>query len=610
MTNEQLYGKANFSQLKKSPSTDIYTLAAYVYTGEHQKARWMAEHLAGQLDARATAFVNFHLGISYTRTSHYKKASSYFKLNIKLAEENSKDAEIQFLSWQGLGFFYYFFSHHKKSLRAAHEAHKNLLLFNNKNLSPFYLILSMDLQGHNLIQRFRIHQGIDVLQQAYDIALEHKIAPFVNSVKFSLLLYKSRFIDSPSTSIDNLTRAFKEIASHDDYSRSELVCEISNRLMLKGHFNEAKNFLSDNYKVIYESDNKRQMGQLNFRMTYCMFRQGSFEQALYLAKTARANLNPVIDRGLIAQILGLEIKILTAMGEPTTSALNELKSIDAKSDNLLIKRINRRIFKEIGSANNGEDPLGDIVDQLHSDKSEETYNHIVTNEMFGLLGDFFNIPSGKEFIVLNAPDSQTVIFNQGKIEVVKPLGNLLVQLTKVLSAHTCSKEEIIQKVWNYREYDPLRHDSLIYSSVTRLRNLLNLSEQQLIFDGEGYRLNMTVLNYQQMRTQELTAPILHSKPTPTTYVPANENVFLTEDLNFRQFRVLQDSQIDNLTVKSYGKQFSVTTMTALRDLRKLCEFGYLKKIGKGRATTYMKTLKPAGHSGTGLDYSSDKNIDL
>lgn len=593
MTNEQLYGQASFTQLKKNNKSDIYTLAAYVYTGEHQKARWMAEHLRPHLNARDIVFVNFHLGISFTRTSHYKKAASYFKENLRFAQKHEQDYEIQFLSWQGLGFFYYFFSHHKKSLQAAYKAHKSLMKFNNKSLSPFYLILSLDLQGHNLIQRARIHQGIDTLQQAYDTALANKVMPFVNSVQFSLLLYKSRFIDSTNISIENLKKAFTEIDSHDDYSRSELVCEISNRLMLNGRFNDAKSFLTDNYKVIYESDNKRQMGQLNFRMTYSMFRQGSFEQALYLAKTARANLNSIIDRGLISQILGLEIKILSAMGESTINALNELKTIHDKTDNLLIKRINRRIFKENSASNKGEDPLGDIVDQLAFAKSDELFNELVKNEMFGLLGDFFEITSGKEFIVVNAPNAQTVVVNQGKIEVAKPLGNILIQLIKFLGEQTCTKEQIIQQVWSYKEYDPLRHDSLIYSSITRLRNLLNLTEHQLFFDGEGYRLNMSVLDYHQLHSQNVKEITKNPALVSKHFVQNQELMQFTEELNFRQFRILQNMDVQNLSVKSYSSLFKVTTMTALRDLRKLCEYGYLKKIGRGRATTYLKTLKPA-----------------
>ncbi|MCJ8275546.1 MAG: hypothetical protein HRT44_13215, partial [Bdellovibrionales bacterium] len=379
MTTQKLYLEGRFTELRQSDSNDIYKVGALVFLGEHQEARWLADQEESAHDINQRVFVQFHLGISYTRTSNYKKAAQLFKNNLQLIKTEDLSLDSQFLSYQGLGFYHYFFSRHKLSLKSTHQAHKILLKFDNKETKALYQILCLDLEGHNLVHRMRIHKGIKTLEKALEIADRNNMTAFKKSLTFSILIYRCKYLLSPTQGLNSLLQAYEKISPNDDYSMSTLIFEISNLYMLSGEFKKADQFLSQNYKVIYNTENKRLMGQLNFRMTYNLYRKGSFEQALYLAKSARSNLKKLTDRGLICQILGLEINILKAMGEQTDELEKELFETDKDIDNLLIKRRNHRSLKLSSPLNNGEDPRGDFFEKLGRDNDSSTYKELINN---------------------------------------------------------------------------------------------------------------------------------------------------------------------------------------------------------------------------------------
>ncbi len=590
MTTETLYQQAHFKELKNLGKSDIYVMGAHCFTGDHQRTRWLAEDLWPNSSPIQQAFISFHLGVSLTRTSHYKKAAQVFKRNLQLAEHQLDQPKIVFLAWQGLGFFNYFFSRHNHSLKAAQKARRALERVKDQANKTLFEILCLDLEGHNLIHRYRIHKGIEVLQKAHTVATENGVQSFSQSLELSILLYTCQYIYSPSRAIPLLKKALKEWPTDDDYSRSELVCLISNLLMLTGRFQEAQDYLSEHYKVIYQTENKRQMGQLNFRMTYNMFRRGSFEQALYLAKTARSNLNPVTDRNLIAKILGLEIKILEAMGEPTKESIEKLANLNTKIESFITQRANFRTLKKIQSFNEGEDPCGDVIDRMRGTRTKNLYLEILKGGYFGLLSEYFNRKPGEEFILFNAPDGHSLVNTHEKCHrVTKKLGPTLSKLLIQIGQGAGDKENLIKSVWGYTEYDPLRHDSLIYTSMARLRSLLSIDENRLFFDGQSYRCRMTVIDHLQDTGEQVSTA--QTKTEPLTLKADPFVLEISPDLNYRQIKVLKSSQLDTISVKNYSEQFEITTMTALRDLKKLCELGYLKKTGRARSTRYLKVFK-------------------
>ncbi len=115
-----------------------------------------------------------------------------------------------------------------------------------------------------------------------------------------------------------------------------------------------------------------------------------------------------------------------------------------------------------------------------------------------------------------------------------------------------------------------------------------MDENQLFFDGQAYRCQLVVIDGSAEGSS--TAEVKVEQPVRNLQRDSFA-LEITPDLNYRQIQTIKDKQLDNISVKNYSDEFEVTTMTALRDLKKLCEMGYLKKTGRARSTRYMKLFK-------------------
>ncbi|MCB0378580.1 MAG: hypothetical protein KDD33_08820 [Bdellovibrionales bacterium] len=588
LSTEKLYYSGHFRSLlskKYRDISDIYRVGAMVFVGEHKEARQRAAHIAPHLDEDDLAFLNFHLALSYTRTSQYKKAAHIIKKNLNWAQQERASASSRFLAFHGLGFFHWFFSKHQLSQRCVDQSQVHLMQW--KNFPQFFQVLSLDLEGHNWIQLGQVHKGYQSHQKALQICAEADLLSFSRSLTFSSLLTECRFLIKPTEGLKKLQSAFAGLDSDDDYSRSELIFEISNLLQLMGRFKEAHEFLSDHLSTIYSNENKRQMGKLNFAMTHSMYLQGDFEQALYLAKTARNNLDELTDRGIICKILGLEIEILKCLNQPTETTLQQLQRLDEKIDSGLIHRRNARQTHDSFLVNSGEDPIGDLVDRLErEDNKLETFRSIVDKQALSLFFRYFKVIPGTEGIVMSGSFDEVIVFKKNQLDLNRnKLSGQLRKILMYLSDGPATKEELIKNVWGYNHYSPLTHDPLIYSSINRMKTQLNLDDRQLLFHEETYQLRVPLW---RVKNKEISQklPVRASSHAPVSQPSLS---FDHANLNFRQIEFLNQMAKEEraISVKKYGQWFGITTMTALRDLKKLCDFGYLTPRGRGRATHYL-----------------------
>ena len=153
------------------------------------------------------------------------------------------------------------------------------------------------------------------------------------------------------------------------------------------------------------------------------------------------------------------------------------------------------------------------------------------------------------------------------------------------------KQKIVELVWEY-EYDPLRHDPLVYTTVKRLRSALGQYKDWIGSDEQKYYFARGV---EVHFGEELSGIVLAgdslnfevADPEKDELVRSVQNLEKKhEDLNYRQIATLS-KKTKIWSVSLYSEEWDVTTMTALRDLRQMCEAGLIKKTGKGRATRYI-----------------------
>jgi hypothetical protein len=218
----------------------------------------------------------------------------------------------------------------------------------------------------------------------------------------------------------------------------------------------------------------------------------------------------------------------------------------------------------------GEDVIGDLLDLPDSDARKIPL--ILKIGTLNLLRPSLGVQSPAKLLFPNLAPGGLLLVDGGEIAFygkgVTPKMRLLM---RELSRKEQSKSALIEKIWGYK-YHSLRHDPLIYSAISRLRELLGERESWIEITEKGYRLNRSVL-FVESEVQEYVEDIkLEQRVT---------------DLSFRQIQLMKYVQNKTvLDVKSCTEIFGVSRITATRDLSDLCKKKILTRHGKGRATKY------------------------
>jgi len=145
-----------------------------------------------------------------------------------------------------------------------------------------------------------------------------------------------------------------------------------------------------------------------------------------------------------------------------------------------------------------------------------------------------------------------------------PLKGVLLQLLQVLMqaprVEGLAKESLAEKVWQ-QKYDPLVHDSLIYTTVNRLRDFVAVESVR-----GAYRLPPS-WKIATLASGDLGADRLSSRQQTILKAAAAQ-------------KLLQRHDIVGL--------IQVSERTALRELSQLVALGFLEKLGSGRGVSYRK----------------------
>jgi hypothetical protein len=578
MGAKELYFKGQYkaaAEQKSILTSVVYKLGALTFLGRHAEARLIFENFQSQLSPDDLILARFHMGLSYTRTSDYRKAREYFAANERALKGKKTKPLARFYIHQGQAFYDFFFSQHRMSQNHAAKGYEILLQMTEP---PALLVcLSLDIQGHNLIHLGDIHKGVKNFKQALSVAKFNSLSDLHSDIQLSLELYQAEYTDQIEVQIKRLEKIYLKVENDNDYSRSQLMLQIVKLQLLGGRYKDAHSFLSRNFSVIYKNENKRKVAHLNTLLARLLFIKGQFVEALALTKVAKSHLTEEIDKTLLLPILGLEAKVLKAMAQDTAPMDRQLAEVSQSIDSFLRHRIQARQQKTPTQWALGEDSIGDLIDEIAFRPTATTLQKIVDKNLLGLIPEYFGRPPHEPSLVITELKDTVITIDPDEVTVLQEnLSKNLLKILNLLSEGPQTKQTLIEKVWGY-QYEALRHDSLIYTSMVRLRKILGSRAHWIQTDDEAYFLSRGV---------HLVNRRLRSELEPVRRSPQVEA--LSKDLNFRQLESL--AGIKKFTsVEEYSKLWGVTKMTSLRDLRGLCDLGYIEKVGRGRATKYYRT---------------------
>lgn len=602
---QRLYLNSQFKELSVLPNDSRvvgYKIGALFFLGEHEKLRTLYKAHVHKMDLEQKILAHFHMGLSFTSTSEYKASQKFFKSNLILSKTHQLTNFNTYFVFQGLSFFAYFFSKHKKSQALARKAYFYLL--KEPQEAAFLEILNLEIRGYNAFHLGKINAGFKHLEKALQVSKIHPhLKAFGQPIEFALLKFKCEHSVAFIKNISLLLKA--QNSPHiDSVSRIGLCLATAKIYFFLGQYKKAHNYLTQNFHFIYSSQNLRLIAESNLFLARLLLHKGQSHEALAFINTIRSNLNPFVDKKLILSLLQLEFKILKTLELPSQHISEQIISLRTNIDSYQNTRSHLRDLGQRGNFIHGQDSLGDLLDEIQFHCGPQTLEKILDLKAYHLLFKALKLSEQKNYILIH--HTQLLLISSDEIyHSTTRLSKTLIRMLHELTS-PCNKQHLIEKVWGYH-YDSLRHDSLVYTALTRLRVALEPMSHWIINDDTHYQLLPDVeIQFIQSPSKALssdastlshTSTSLETSSHASSLPPSLRSLssssdptlpLLEMDLNLRQIQFLNLKSSLTVNVEAYAKHWKVTKMTALRDLKKLCDLGYLKRLGKGRATEYYR----------------------
>jgi len=554
-----------------------YVIGSLCFLGRVEEAEIRVAGLSPNLSRVDQAACHFYLSVGWTRCSNYSKARSHIIANIKLmrfeGEKNSPPL-LRFYVRQGLAFFRHFSSRYSLALHSAERALEASIQADNF----FARMLATDLFGHARIETGEIARGLQDLELAYRLAQKLGHGDYAKAIHKALIADRSQFGLLNDGNLNVLMEVIQESKVQDDYTDNYTIIALVRQLTLRGRLSEAEGWLLNVSRSIYAKRNRRQRVMMNLCWAEIAFLRQDLDLVSDKLEAALSDIDKDFDNALYLRWQGLALKSGSHKCATVSPEQHRLGTEQVGSG--LARRIYARENASVHPLAPGDDPLGDLIDTVSRVKGfkVELFQKIVQSGYLGLLRKMIPPADTARVIHLNLLPGTLIIMNDGDIFAcdtgTSPKIN---ELLKALSHGPRSKEDLVFAIWGY-EYNPLRHDSLLYTLISRLRTLLGSVADWLENYDEGYQLRSDV----QVVVRE------HHREPPTVQSESRIEEIAVSQLNMRQLAIIEHLKSNKkwLVPEDCVDLFQTSKVTATRDLSHLVKEGYLLRVGKGRATRY------------------------
>ncbi len=457
---------------------------------------------------------------------------------------------LKFYLYQAFAFYRYVTGEYKRSLWLGKKALSCL------RINDYEKIYALDLIGHAQIQRKNFFSGIHSLDNAIKESIRLKCENLKKSIELSKLGYE---LENGVELQKNLKLAKEILANYkieEYYLKGQIQLQMAKGHLLKGELTKMQEILNKCSYNIYKTLNDKQAIQLNLNLAIYNSLAGNQGQALfhinnsksYLAQFSEKNITDISKN--IAQteefIISKDLSLIDFESGPFSKEIKNInfKAIPKTDDILKIDRI-----KQLGLIN--------FFSPLRNKKS------------------IFIISNKQQFLIQNSGD----IFWTSK-KLTKFQRHFLLTIFELRSL---TKKEIIERLWGY-SYDPIRHDYLIYNTISRILRVESRLRDIIVMDDNIYiAKEFQVINEKRVSSNKKTIELVKLEKDKV------EVNFKYVDLNYRQISTLQHLKThEHLSPSEYQKMNNISRITATRDLSDLVKRGHMKSIGKTRSIRYIK----------------------
>jgi DNA-binding winged helix-turn-helix (wHTH) protein len=565
------------------PADLPYVIGALTFRGRMHEADHLFALNRDKFCPVSIFFARFFIGVGHCRGTNYEYSCQLFAKNLR-AGGRSENGVVRFFAWQGAAFYHLFCGRYKLSFLAAQKALAAALECN----FLYGKTLAADVTAHSQVIPGHISKAMGSFSDAERFARLLGDGGILEAIQSSRQIHSAMFGLDPDNDLKNLEALALEHGEEDNYSKARLLIEVCRQKVLRGDLKGGWDVLNIAGRLIYSANNRRYSIAVNLAYAYLLHLKGEPEQALNLVRNAEKELDPGVDHSIRFVLLGLE-KIIFAQikrqdpGQcPNVSSrryepLTLDQSRSGKAINGRVVDRTRGVFQSHRFL--GDDPLGDLIDLCYT-SPDEAARQIAESGYHGLFINLIDDAIGKKILYFDLVPGSIIIINKGNVHYVKNNSSSVIRsIAKELMGTEASKQGLIEKVWGY-EYQPLKHDPLIYRSVSRFRQMLGKDENWLVATDSGYRF-----------AEDVEVRIHRSVSLPKISRPKPEQPNIADGMNYRQLKIINSLAKDEfINVKGCQELFDVSEITARRDLAELSRRDVLTRIGKGRATRYKLSL--------------------
>lgn len=552
----------------RTSEESAFLIAAFAFAGKWSEAERLFALRGPHLESADRGRARFALAIQGVRRSRFTKATAWLRENA--SDPSTKDAPE---TAQGLAFYFFFLGRLDRAILWGRRALKRALARND----GYIRLLALDLLGHSVAQSRGWSAASALFADAADLARRRGDSALLEAIRISVLLYEAEAGLRPATIVRELEDRLSKLKVQDTYSRGNLILELSRQMTLRGRWAEARAFLDREAPSIYAFENRRQEAMLQLRLAEISFRQGDAAATMHFLRSARRCLNLIADRLFELRVLGLEWKTESVLHgrEPSRELSEKIKSLSAARPN----KLNAQILGRAGlgaDVSAPDDPLHTLLSLRKNDRPR-LLQELARQNYLGLWPFEAGLKPGTEAIVVDEDGHVVTVSSRGVNRGEEPWPRQPLQILRRLSGGVAGKAELLRDIWGY-DYDPLRHDSMIYAALAALRKWLGPEAAWLETAENGWRLREG-LEFRDGQNRGASP-----ERAPSSFTPAP----LFGEFNHRQLKALKElGKRGFWDIRGYKKDFAVSTMTAWRDLQTLTAGGYLIRTGRGRATRYL-----------------------
>jgi hypothetical protein len=597
-----------------------WIVGALSFLGRTAEAEGLFESYENKLATPDAIVARFFYALAVCRERRTKAARQLFLKNLKQGSDwlktssadQNENEKLQFYIFQGLAFYRYTTGYFRqanfwvlKSVKAATAGNY-----------AYGAALAHELFGHVQLQLGQIRAGLKSLEISAAKAQKLGQGALAQTFDAAKRLYRATYgLTHADQIVTELNDALFKCRYEDSYTKASLYVHLAKIMTLKGDLKEASKLLDKASPLVYQVDNPYLETIYNLGLATVQMQRGSYSVALSIARIASQRAQERTHIPSVIKSLGLQAIILEKLGmhRERTGIFSTLRVLSFKTGGYVARRILARQEYQVSEFRRGEDPLGDLIDDIQM-RHPGAIEDIFATGWIGLLRNALNIDPEQMLIVFDLEPGSLTIFSNGHVEHKKEGCSPLIRklLCTLANAGDLTKDELTAKLWG-QNYNPLRHDALIYGLIARTRKLLGQFSNWIEVSEVGYCLLESVkvknglVSFRQIGDQTghdtdhdtamdyaLTSAPLPDATLANDQKDADENSRLSvimAHLNIRQIEVLKwtDSG-EKIQPKDLIARLKVSDATATRDLSKLVELGAIQRCGSGRATFYCSSV--------------------